>query len=688
MQDMTRINGQETGPKASILLVDDQPANLLALEAILEDLGCNLVQARSGEETLILSKEVEFAVVLIDVRMPGLDGFQTVKLLREQPRSSHIPIIFISAQENTDFPVVEAYKLGAVDYLIKPLAPEIVRGKVAGLVDLYQEKERARRQADQLRLLVQGTTDYAIFMLDQHGFVTTWNAGAERLKGYRAQDIIGQHFSRFYLPEALERRWPEHELEVAQKEGRFEDEGWRLRQDGSRFWANVVITALRDGEGRLLGFSKVTRDLTERMQAEKALRHSNVELEERVRQRTTELAQANAGLESEIAERNRLEQELRVRLDQLTEADRHKNEFLAMLAHELRNPLAPVRNALQILKMPAADRTMVAQARVMMERQVGHLVRLVDDLLDVSRIMLGRVELRLERTDLATIVSQGVETAQPTFDAHGHELTVSLPPRPLYVHADVVRLAQVFSNLLLNAAKYTPQPSRISLTAEVDHDEVLVRVRDPGCGIAPEVLPRIFDLFVQADRSLARSQGGVGIGLTLVKRIMEMHGGSVSASSPGPGQGSIFTVRLPTLAASKPRSGDEGPMEPLAHSPGRKVLVVDDNVDAAESAAMLLRLRGHEVRTVHDGISVFQVVRDFHPEVILLDIGLPGMSGYEVAKQLRSHPEFEPLVLAALTGYGQDEDKRRSRDAGFDMHLTKPFDPMELEGVIADSHAG
>ncbi len=378
----------------------------------------------------------------------------------------------------------------------------------------------------------------------------------------------------------------------------------------------------------------------------------------------------------------------RIRAEEaLKEADRQKNEFLAMLAHELRNPLAPVRNALHILKMPGADRSTQEQARSMMERQIQHMVRLVDDLLDVSRIIGGRIQLHREPVDLVTVVGRAVETAQPAIDAHGHELIVSLPPGRVVVDADLVRLSQVITNLLTNAAKYTERAGRIWLSAESDGGEVVVRVRDCGVGIAPELLPRIFDLFVQADRSLARSEGGLGVGLSLVKRLVEMHGGSVSASSPGPGQGSEFVVRLPVLP--------EAPVDRLDAQEGeggtgpkprpRKVLVVDDNVDAAESAAMLLRLWGHEVQTVHDGLSVLQAVRDFGPEIILLDIGLPGMTGYEVAQQLRSQPEFGALVLAAMTGYGQDEDKRRSREAGFDHHLTKPLDPEKLEALVASS---
>ena len=574
-----------------------------------------------------------------------------------------------------------------MDYLVKPLVPEIVRAKVTQFVEIFNEKQKTNRQAHQLQLLIQGTADYAIFMLDPQGYISTWNAGAERIKGYKADEIIGRHFSTFYLPEAIECGWPQHELTVARAEGRFEDEGWRVRKDGTRFWANVVITALRDQDEQLLGFSKVTRDLTERKRAEDGLRAAHAELEDRVRVRTAELAQANIDLRAEIEQRKSMGQELHQRLYELSEADRHKNEFLAMLAHELRNPLAPVLNALQILKMPTANRTTVDEARGMMERQVQHLVRLVDDLLDVSRITRGMIELKRERVDLMTVVGRAVETAQPSIDAQGHDLTVSLPERPVSLDADLMRLSQIISNLLINAAKYTPTPGRIWLTAECHGNEVEFRVRDNGNGIAPELLPRIFDLFVQADRTLARTQGGLGIGLTLVKRLVEMHGGTVSASS-SPGQGSEFTVRLPALPDLQSAEADPKHQEPTQHGLlSRKVLVVDDNVDAAESAAVLLRLWGHTVRSVNDGLSVLQAARDFQPEVILLDIGLPGMTGYEVARQLRADPNFGSLVLAAMTGYGQDEDRRRSKEAGFDHHLTKPIDPHKLEALVASPRA-
>ena len=542
---------------------------------------------------------------------------------------------------------------------------------------------RLRRSEELFRLLVASVADYAILMLDPAGHVVTWNAGVERIYGYRADEIIGQHFSRFYPEDVIARGWPDHELRTASEVGRFEDEGWRLRKDGTRFWANVIITALRDEHGALRGFAKVTRDLTERKQAEEQLRAANVDLEQRVRDRTEELTRANAALQVEIAERRRVAEQLKERVQQLAQADHDKNQSLAMMAHELRNPLAPICNALHILKMPGVDGATMQLARDMMERQLHQLVRLVDDLLDVARIMRGKVDLQREPTELMAVIGRATEMAQPTIDAQGHRLILSLPSRSIRVDADVMRLAQVFNNLLINAARYTDKPGHIWLSAECEDSQVLVHVRDEGIGITPELLPRIFDLFVQSERPLARTQGGLGVGLTLARQLVEMHGGTISARSAGVGQGSEFTVRLPMLTPQTPAEPPARPSNAALHGPPRRVLVVDDNIDAAVSAAVLLRMWGHEVHTVHDGLAVLQAVRDFQPDIILLDIGLPGMTGYEVAHLLRAQPESQSVVLAAITGYGQEADKRRSREAGFNMHLTKPLDPNKLEKLIA-----
>jgi PAS domain S-box-containing protein len=390
-------------------------------------------------------------------------------------------------------------------------------------------------------------------------------------------------------------------------------------------------------------------------------------------------------LVSDITERKRLEEELRRQASELQEADRQKNAFLAILAHELRNPLAPIRNALHLLQMPGVDPDAVQQAQAMMERQVQHLVRLVDDLLDVSRILRDKIELRKERVELAAVVARGVETAQPVIDAQGHTLTLSLPTEPLWLEADPVRLAQVLSNLLNNAAKYTERGGRIALSARREGAEVLVRVEDTGIGIEPEMLPRVFGPFFQVDRSAARSQGGMGVGLALVRKLVEMHGGRVQAASGGPGRGSKFTVRLPapgkTRQSDHPRTDAENsPRAPA--SPCLRILVVDDHRDAAESLAMLLRLDGHDVRVAHDGPEALSVAQNQLPHLAFLDIGMPGMDGYELCRRMRAQPALRETLLVALTGWGQEEDRRRSREAGFDRHLVKPVEPDSLTRLL------
>jgi signal transduction histidine kinase/CheY-like chemotaxis protein len=404
---------------------------------------------------------------------------------------------------------------------------------------------------------------------------------------------------------------------------------------------------------------ELLREIAERKRAEEALRQIQLDLEHRVAERTAELERAN----------------------------REKDEFLATLAHELRNPLAPIRNALQILRQPDLAPTLLHDNRVLIDRQLGNLVRLVDDLLDVSRLTRGKVQLRSRTIELAQVVAASVETVRPLLETAGHQLTLSLPPDSLPLEADPTRLEQVFANLLNNAAKYTQPGGRIWLNAERSGQEVVVVVRDTGVGITADLLPRIFDLFTQAERSLDRAQGGLGIGLTLVRQLVEMHGGSVTAASVGAGHGSEFTVRLP-LKSPQPRKSDPAlPVVGLPDGPSRtaacKVLVVDDNTDAVQSLALLLRMWGHEVRVAHDGPTALALAAEFQPEAVLLDIGLPGMDGYEVARRLRQHPGTAQVLLVAITGYGQEDDRLHSQAAGFDQHLIKPVDPNTLRPLLA-----
>jgi PAS domain S-box-containing protein len=612
------------------------------------------------------------------------------------------------------------------------------------------------------RLLVEQAKDYALFLLDREGRVMSWNAGAQRLKGYAAEDIIGQHFSVFYPHEALERGWPQHELKVATAEGRFEDEGWRVRKDGSRFWANVVITALRDEDGKLLGFSKITRDLTERKLHEEALLQS----EERFRlliegvvdyaifmlDTDGAVTSWNAGAERIIGYRRdeilgkhlsrfflpedveagkpweelaaarrdgRVESEgWRVRkngerfwaravvsalydaggrlrgfakvtqdlterrhLHDLEKATQNVNEFIATLAHELRNPLAPIRTAVQVMaKAPAGDPAQETM-RQTIERQSAQLARIVSDMIDISRITRGALAIEHTRVDLVDVARRAAEAAAPLVDAARHSLHLQLPGRPVWVDGDLHRLTQLATNLLNNAARYTPANGAIWLVVDVEGPEARLRVRDNGRGIEPELLERIFDMFVQGRTPLKRVAGGLGIGLALSRRIAELHGGSLVARSEGTGKGSEFTLRVPLGQAGQRLAGPDAAPALLAGA-SQRILVVDDNVDAARSLEMLLRSLGHETRVVHDGAEALRVATDYRPGIVLLDIGMPGLDGYEVARRLRTMRGGEALRIIAVTGWGQDADRQRSREAGFDLHLVKPVEPRELVRVL------
>ena len=417
----------------------------------------------------------------------------------------------------------------------------------------------------------------------------------------------------------------------------------RMTKDGRRIDLSLTISPVRNAAGRIVGASKVARDVTDRKRAEESLR----------------------------------------------EADRRKDEFLALLAHELRNPLAPLRNGLEIMRLAGADANAVSRARAMMERQLGHMVRLVDDLLDVSRISRNKIELRRSRILLTDVLRSAVETARPAIEAAGHELDLALPPEPVHLEADLTRLAQVFSNLLNNSAKYTHRGGRIWLAAERRGDDVVVSVRDTGIGIPAEALAHVFDMFSQVDRSIERSAGGLGIGLALVKGLVEMHGGTVTAESAGPGKGSTFTVRLPVLESSAepvlPETADPGAD---AGCPKRRILVADDNRDAAHSMAMLLKLSGNDVLAVHDGTEAVEAAARFRPEVVLMDVGMPRLNGYEATRRLREQPWGRDMVIIALTGWGQASDRARSQDAGCDGHLVKPIKLSELEALLALAEAG
>ena len=539
--------------RVNILLVDDQPGKLLTYEAILGELDENLLKAASAREAFDILLRTEVAVVLVDVCMPDLDGFELASMIRQHPRFQSTAIILISAVLINDIDRMRGYTSGAMDYLPVPVVPEILRAKVAIFLDLY-------RKSRELAIL-------------------------------------------------------------------------------------------------------------------------NRELERRVRERTSELEASTALLQAS---------EERVR-----ESDTRKDQFLAILAHELRNPVAPISNSTRILKMRQSADPDVRWSLDVIDRQVNHLTRLIDDLLDVSRISRGKLELRRSRVTLAEVVESALESSRPLIEQFGHHLTIELPTRPVLLDADLVRLSQVFMNLLNNSAKYTPKGGRIWLLAEIeppaseDPVAVVVRVRDSGVGIPAEKLPRLFEMFVQLEAQPGRPNGGLGIGLALVRHLVEMHGGEVEASSPGPGLGSEFAVRLPTVAGARMPAAND-PARAGGDSPPvrRRILVVDDLPDNAASLTVLLRQLGHQVETAYGGLEALASVQRLRPEIVLLDLGMPDLDGFQVCRRIRQFDWGDEVLLVALTGWGQEQDRRRAYDAGFDAHLVKPLDHGALAALLADLGPG
>ena len=518
------------------------------------------------------------------------------------------------------------------------------------------QDERDPQHAAALLAAIVASSDDAIISKTLNGIITSWNAGAERLFGYTADEAIGQPMT-LIIP--AERHEEESDIlrriRLGQRVEHFETV--RVTKDGRRVDVSLTISPVHDRHGRVIGASKVGRDISaSKRAAEESARSSALLSESR-----DELQRVNA---------------------QLSEADRRKDEFLAVLAHELRNPLAPIRTATQYLRLKAPPDAALQNARDIIDRQVKHLIRLVDDLLDISRISSGKISLQKERVSLALIVTDAIEASRPLIESENHQLTVTLPAEPVYLDGDLTRLAQVLQNLLNNAARYTPPGGKIALHAEFDGQQVVIRVTDTGIGIPREMLSHVFDLFTQVDRSIERSSGGLGIGLTLVQRLVELHGGNVEARSNGPDQGSEFIVRLPAFVHASESSSAVGHDE-VAPAARLRILVADDNVDAADTLAELLRASGHDVHTEYDGAAAIRAARSHRPDVVLLDIGLPKLNGYDTAREIRAIDPQNPVVLVAVTGWGQDEDRRRSRQAGFDHHLVKPLDPALLDRILA-----
>lgn len=545
------------GDEINILIVDDEPKNLTVLESILDESDYRLLRATSADEALLMLVSEEFALLILDVRMPGMTGFELAQMIKQRKKTSRIPIIFLTAYYHEDQHILTGYESGAVDYLHKPVNPTVLRSKVATFAELHR-KSRELERVNQALL-----------------------------------------------------------LEIAQR-------------------------------------SKI----------EERLRDLNEKLETHVAERTQALVNAEAVLR---------------------DADRRKDEFLATLAHELRNPLAPLTTGLEIIKHNVDEPSKQA-AQIMMERQLQHLVRLVDDLLDVARINHGKIDLKKNHITLQSVLDHAVEMTRPLIESTSQQLKISKPETPIWIYGDLTRLSQVVGNLLNNAAKYTPSEKSIELSASSNDGYAVIRVQDEGVGIPKEMLPKVFEMFGQVNRTIDLARGGLGIGLSLALKLIEMHDGDIVVESKGVNQGSMFTVRLP-LAQPIPQaihSSSHNNRSPSVHY--NRILVVDDNIDAAESLAMLLRIQGHEVFQAHNGMDAIAIATETHPQITFLDIGLPDIDGYEVCQSLRRNEDFSDMMIVALTGWGAEKDKENALAAGFTRHIVKPVS-IELLTSILDSYS-
>jgi PAS domain S-box-containing protein len=636
-----------------ILLLEDHPLDAELIQAHLNEGGLaydlRRVETRPDFERAVREECPD--LILADYSLPAFDGMAALEIARAG--CPEVPFLFVSGAIGEER-AIESLKGGATDYVLKHRLDRLVPSVRRALREAEERAERRRAEKalaeseERFRLLVNRVREYAIFLLGADGRVESWNEGAARILGYQAEEALGLEFARFFTPEDVQAGQPTRVLEEARRRGQSQEDNWLVRRDGSRFWASGTTTALRDEAGRLRGFAKILRDLTDRKQLEEALQQ---------------------------------------RAEQLAEAARRKDEFLAVLSHELRNPLTPLRNALEILRLSNLSDPGAAEARDVMERQVRHLSRLVDDLLDVFRISHRKLLLRKDRLDLAQLARVVALDHRNALERAGLALELRIPERPVWVLGDSTRLSQVLGNLLGNAAKFTDRGGRVTVcvSANAADSRAAVEVSDTGIGLPPDLVPRLFDTFAQAEQTRHRSRGGLGLGLALVKGLVELHGGTVEAHSPGPGQGATFTVRLP-LSAESPALLSV-PLTDGAAGRRLRILIIEDNEDAARTLGVLLARYGHEVATAYTGRTGVDRAGQWRPDVVLCDLGLPEMDGYDVARTLRGDPATASARLIAVSGYGQEDDRRQAHQAGFDLHLTKPVDPTELQQVLATLRA-
>ncbi|MPW22742.1 PAS domain S-box protein [Paraburkholderia sp. CNPSo 3157] len=517
------------------------------------------------------------------------------------------------------------------------------RAELAYFVRDVTERFNARELDKRFRVLVDAIKDYAITMLDAQGHITTWSAGSTQVMGYQSHEVVGEPAALLYTPEDVAAGRPQRDLELATREGRIEVEEWRVRKNGTIFWANIITTALRDPNGTLQGFAKITRDMSRRR-----------------------------------------------RLEELEASSQRMSQFLALLGHELRNPLAPLRNAVSMLQLKSADHRAFVPEHELIDRQLSHLTRLVDDLLDAGRVTLGRVQIEPKPVSMQAIAQLSIEGSAPLLAARGQTLNVSLPDAPMYIEGDLTRMVQVAQNLLNNASKFSPEGASIGMQVFRSGRLVAIRVEDSGRGIDPDAIDAIFNLFVQETPTEEQAdKSGLGIGLTLARAIVDLHGGHIEAHSEGRGKGSAFTVWLPeyTQTVTDERTHDDKPA-PAQHA-DLKVMVVDDNIDSADSMATLVEVLGHEAHAVYDGEAAIECAQTLQPNLVLLDLSMPKMTGFEALPHIRKALAAPGTIIAAMTGLGTSEDRAKTEAAGFDLHLTKPVGLPELENVLqlAVTHA-
>jgi signal transduction histidine kinase/DNA-binding response OmpR family regulator len=643
----------------TILNVDDDDGGRYAKTRILQRAGYRVIQAGTGAETLRRVVEDKPQLVLLDIMLPDINGLEVCRLIKSDPKTSHTMVLQISASKVEVSDRIDGLEGGADSYLTEPVEPEVLVASVKSLLRLYRREEENRRlvlAAQEGERLLQSTFEQA-----SEAFLVCDNEGRIIRASHRATELAGQ----YPMDKLFTDVFP---LELSP--------AVRLRSRDAPSLSSPTLFDLSNVEADSLREASVVRCDGTRIHLLFSCRQL---------QRETDLERIGYTVTfTDITLRKRLEEELNQRMEELKMIDRRKDDFLATLAHELRNPLAPIRNAAAILQRINVNNPELQWCREIIDQQVSQISRLLDDLLDLSRITRDRLELRKQRIELARIIEAAVQISRPLIDEFEHDLTVSIPSEPIAIDADELRLAQVFSNLLNNAAKYTEPGGKIWLTAERQETNIIIRVKDTGIGIPDDKLSEVFEMFSQLQRSLEQTRQGLGVGLTLVKRLVEMHGGRIEVRSDGPGKGSEFIVRLPIMLGSAPEAkppvinGDvQSRTSPL------RILIADDHVISNESLARVLELMGHEIHSAYDGEEAFRAAEQFEPRVALLDIGMPKLNGYDLCRRIREQPWGKTMILVALTGWGGERDRQRGLEAGFNGHLTKPVPPEQLEKLIA-----